>query len=169
MITPSLPTFFIASAMMLPMVGVAVGGNAANLRDHVAGDGLREPLDFLHGHFHRLIDAALDRHRIGARGNRFHALAINRLGQNRGRSGTVTGDVGGLRRHLAHHLGAHILQRILQLDLFGHRHTVFGDRRSAEFLLENDIAASRSEGHFHRVGELVDAAQDRLAGIDHCK
>ena len=145
--------------------GVAVGGNGADLRDHVAGDGLGELLDFLDGHFDGLIDAALDGHRVRARGNRLHALAEDRLRQNRGGGGAVAGDVGGLRRHFAHHLGAHVLERILQLDLFGHRHAVFGDGRSAEFLLENDVAALGAEGHLHRVGELVDAAQDRLAGI----
>ena len=50
-------------------------------------------------------------------------------------------------------------------DLFGHGHTVFGDRRSAVFLFEDDTAASRAESYFHRVGKLIDAAQDRLTGI----
>ncbi len=145
--------------------GIAVGGDAAHLRDHVAGDGLGKLLDFLDGHFDGLVDAALDGHRIGARGDRFDALAVNRLRQNRGRGGAVAGDIGGLRRHFAHHLGAHVLQRILQLDLFGDRNAVLGDGRSAEFLLQNDVASARSEGHFHRIGELVDAAQDRLAGV----
>ena len=122
--------------------GIAVGGDAADLGDHVAGDGLGELLDFFDGHFHGLVDAALDGHRVRARRHRLDAFAEDRLGQNRGRGGAVAGNVGGLRRHFAHHLGAHVLERILQLDLFGHRHAVFGDGRSAEFLFENDIAPS---------------------------
>ena len=121
--------------------GVAVGGNGADLRDHVARDRLGELLDFFDGHFHGLIDAALDGHRIRARGHRLDAFAENRLRQNRRGGGAVAGNVGGLRRHFAHHLGAHVLERILQLDFFRDRHAVFGDGRSAEFLLENDVAA----------------------------
>jgi hypothetical protein len=120
--------------------GVAVGGNSAHLRDHVAGDGLGELLDFLDGHFNGLIDAALNSHGVRAGRDRFDALAVNRLGQNGGRGGAVAGHVGGLRRHFAHHLGAHVLKRILQVDLFGHRHAVFGDGGPAEFLFEHDVA-----------------------------
>ena len=155
--------------MMLPMVESLLAEMLPDLRDHVAGDGLGELLDFLDGNFHGLVDAALDGHRVRARGHRFDALAEDRLGQNRGRGGAVAGDVGGLRRDLAHHLGAHVFERILQLDLFGHRHAVFGDGRSAELLFENDIAPRGAEGHLHRFGELVDAAQDRLAGVRRYK
>src|SRR2546426_11434966 len=42
-----------------------------------------------------------------------------------------------------------------------YRHTVFGDARSAELLLQNNVAALGAEGDLHCVGELVDAAQDR--------
>ena len=145
--------------------GIAIGGNAADLRDHVAGDGLRELLDFFHRHFDGLVDAALDGHRVRARGDRLDAFAEDRLGQNGGGGGAVAGDVGSLRCHFAHHLRAHVLERILQLDLFRHRHAVFGDGRSAELLFENDVASLGAERHLHRLGELVDAAQDRLAGV----
>ena len=151
--------------MMLPIAGVAVGGDAADLGDHVAGDGFGELLDFLDGHFDGLVDAALEGHRIGPRGDRFDAFAVDCLGQNGGRGGAVAGDIGGLRRHLAHHLGAHVFERILQLDLFGDRDPVLGDGRSAIFFLQNDVASTRSEGHFDRIGELVDSAKNRLTGM----
>ncbi len=35
----------------------------------------------------------------------------------------------------------------------------------AELLLDDDVAALGAEGHLDRVGQDVDAAQDRLAGI----
>ena len=47
----------------------------------------------------------------------------------------------------------------------GHRHAVFGDGRAAEFFLENHVAALGAERHLHRIGQLVDAAQNRLTGI----
>ena len=144
---------------------IAVGGNGADLRDHVAGDRLRELLHFLDGHFDGLLDAALQRHRVRAGGNALHAFAEDGLRQDGGGGGAVAGDVGGLRRHFAHHLRAHVLERILQLDFLGDGHAVLGDGRAAELLLEDDVAALGAERDFHRVGQLVDAAQNRLAGI----
>ena len=90
---------------------------------------------------------------------------IDRLGQNGGGGGAVAGDVGGLRSDLADHLGAGVLELVLQLDLLGDGDAVLGDRRRAELLLDDDVAALRSERHLDRVRELVDAAQDRLAGF----
>src|SRR5205085_11677111 len=102
---------------------------------------------------------------FGAGGDRLEALAVDWLGETRGGSGAVAGNVGSLRRHLTHHLGPHVLQGVLELDLFGCGNTVFGDRRPTEFLLENDVAPSRSKSDFHRVGELVDATKNRLSRI----
>ena len=70
-----------------------------------------------------------------------------------------------LRGDLADHLGAHVLDRVLQLDLLGDGDAVLGDRRRAELLLDDDVPALRPEGDLHRVGQLVDAAQDRLPGV----
>ena len=41
---------------------------------------------------------------------------------------------------LAHHLGAHVLVAVLELDLLGHGHTVLGDRGRAPLLVEHDVA-----------------------------
>ena len=145
--------------------GIAVGGNAADLGDHVAGNGLGELLEFFNGYRDRLVDAALDGHRIRARRHRFDAFAENCLGQNRGGGGAIAGDIGGFRRHFAHHPGAHVLERIRQVDFFGYGNAVLGDGRSTELLFENDVASAGTESHLHRVGKLVDTAQNRLAGI----
>src|SRR5688500_4437706 len=75
------------------------------------------------------------------------------------------GRVRRLARDLAHHLRAHVLEWILQVDLLGHRHAVLGDGGGAELAVEHDVAALRTEGDLHRVGELVEAAQDRLTGL----
>jgi hypothetical protein len=48
---------------------------------------------------------------------------------------------------------------------FGYRDAVLGDRRTAELLLQNNVAALGSEGYLYRIRELVDTAQDRLPGI----
>src|SRR5439155_10689879 len=97
--------------------------------------------------------------------NTLHAFAEDGLRQNGRGGGAVAGDVGGLRSNLAHHLRAHVLERILQLDLFGHSDAVFGDGRSAELFLQDDVAALGTQRHLHGVGQLIYTAQDRLAGI----
>jgi hypothetical protein len=174
--TPSLPTFFMASAMMVPMVVVGVGGDGADLSDHVAGDGLGELSEGSAGHgavfgaladdrFDSLVDAALEGHGVRAGGNGLDAFAIDGLGENGGGGGAVAGYVGGLRRHFAHHLGAHVLERILELDFLGYGDAVFGDGGRTEFLFDDDVAALGAEGHFDSLRENIHAAQNRLAGI----
>ena len=112
-----------------------------------------------------LLDAALQRHRIGAGSDGLHAFAIDRLGQNGGGGGAVAGDVGGLGGDFAHHLGAHVLERILQLDFLRHGDAVLGDGRRTEFLLDDDVAALGTERHLHRVGQKIHAAQNRLTRL----
>ena len=80
-------------------------------------------------------------------------------GENGGGGGAVTGEVGGLRGDFAHHLRAHVLELVLELDLLGDGDAVLGDARRAERLVEDDVAALRAERHLHGVGENVDAAQ----------
>ena len=54
----------------------------------------------------------------------FSALAIDRLREDRRRGGAVAGDVGRLGRDFAHHLGAQVLEPVVQLDLLGDGHAV---------------------------------------------
>jgi len=91
---------------------VIVGGNGANLGDHVALDVLVELLDFRNGDFDGLFDAALQSGRAGAGGDSLDALAEDRLCEH-GRSGrAVTGNVGSLGSDFADHLRAHVLEGI---------------------------------------------------------
>ena len=87
------------------------------------------------------------------------------LRQDGGGGGAVAGGVGGLRSNLAHHLRAHVLERILQFDFLGDGDAVLGDGRAAELFLENDVAAAGAKRHLHGISQLVDAAQNRLTGI----
>src|SRR5882757_8435663 len=65
----------------------------------------------------------------------------------------------------APHLGAHVLELVLKLDLLRHRHPVLGDARCAEALVEHDVAALGAERHLHGVGKNVDAAQHLVARL----
>jgi hypothetical protein len=93
-----------------------------------------------------LLDAALHFHRVGASHHVARAFAINRLREHCRRGRAVAGRVRGLARDLAHHLRAHVLERILQVDLLGHRHTVLGDGGGAELLVEDDVCVPSDRG-----------------------
>ena len=165
-ITPSLPTFSIALADHVADFVVAIGGDGADLGDLVVGrDLLGARLDVLDDGFDRLVDAALQVHRVHAGRDRLGAFAHDGLGQHGGGGGAVAGHVIGLGGDFAHHLGAHVLELVGQFDFLGDGHAVLGDARRAEGLVDHDVAALGAQGHLHRVGEDVDAAQHPLAGV----
>ena len=145
---------------------IGVGGDGANL-----GDGL-VVLARLGDFFklgdrgmHRGVYAPLDVHRIGASGNRFQALAKDRLGQHRRGGGAVARHIGGLGSHFLDHLRAHVFELVFQFDFLRHGNPVFGDRRRAKTLLHNDIATLRPQGLFNRVCQDVDASRHARTGV----
>src|SRR5438876_2143992 len=137
-------------------VEIGVRRDGADLRDLLGGGaGLGDLLQLLDHAEHGLVDAALQVHRVHAGGDELHALAHDRLGQDRRGRSAVTGHVGGLGGDFLHHLRAHVLELVLQLDLLGHRHAVLGDGRRDEGALLDDVAAFRPQRHFHGVGQDV--------------
>src|SRR3546814_8943279 len=70
-----------------------------------------------------LLDALLERHRVGAGGHVAQAVAHHRPGQDGGGGGAVTGDVVGLLRDLLDELRADLLVGVLELDLRSEEHT----------------------------------------------
>ena len=134
--------------------GITVGRDCADLGDLFRGRDLLGPaLDVLDDRLDREVDAALQVHRIHAGRHGLAALADNSRSKDGGRGGAVADQVAGLGRHLAHHLRAHVLELVGELDLLGDRHAVLGDPRRAEALVEHDVAALRAQRHLHRVGE----------------
>ena len=69
---------------------------------------------------------------------------VDRLGQDGRGGGAVAGDVAGLLGDGVDELGAHVLERVGQLDLLGDGDAVLGDGRAAERLVEDDVAAGRA-------------------------
>ena len=61
--------------------------------------------------------------------------------------------------------GAHVFVDVFQVDFLGDRHAVFGHRRRAEALLQNHVAALGAERHLDRPGQLGNAAAHRVAGF----
>jgi hypothetical protein len=148
-------------------LGVTVGGDGADLGDLlVRGDFLGVGLEVLDDGVDREIDAALEVHRVHARGHGLGAFAHDRSGQHGRGGGAVAGLVGGTRCDFTHHLRAHVLELVFELDLLGDGDAVLGDARRAERLVEDHVAALRAKGDLHRIGQDVDAAQHAIARID---
>ena len=100
---------------------------------------------------HRHVDiAALERHGIGARFDELEALHEDGLGQYGGRRWCHRPPWSlCLRRDLAHHLRAHVLELAGQLDLLGDGDAVLGDDRRAVALFDDDVARPLgAEGDF---------------------
>ena len=145
---------------------VAVGRNGADLLDFIVGvDLARTPGEIPDHRVHRGIDTAPQIHRVHPGSDRLRALAHDRLGEQGGRGRAVAGNVIGLGGHLAHHLGAHVLELVLELDLLGDGHTILGDARRPEGLVENHHAALGPKRHLDRIGQNVDTPDHARSGI----
>ena len=70
-----------------------------------------------------------------------------------------------LEADFAHHLRAHVLELVGKLDFLRDRHTVLGDARCAEALLDHDVAALGTECDLYGVGEDFDAAKHLVARV----
>ncbi len=164
--TPSLPTFCIASAIILPISASPFAEMVPICCDLGVGrDLLRAGLHVGDHRGHGEVDAALQVHRVHAGGHRLGALADDGMRQDRRGRRAVAGRVIGLRGDLADHLRAHVLELVRELDLLGDGDAVLGDARRAERLVDDDVAALRAERHLHRVRQRVDAAQHAVARI----
>src|SRR5437667_2088455 len=147
--------------------GIAVGGDGADLGDFLVRGDLLGVFHEVGDHgFHSQVDTALQIHRVHAGGNRLGAFTDDRSRQNGRGGGAVAGSVRRLRGDFAHHLRAHVLELVVELDLLGDGDAVLGDAGSAERLVEHDVAALGAERHLDGVGENVDAAQHAVAGIN---
>src|SRR3954447_21616398 len=112
-----------------------------------------------------VLDATLQRHRVGAGGDVAQTLADECLGEDGRGGGAVTGDVVGLLGDLFDELGTDLLERVLELDLLGDGHAVVGDRGGAPLLLQHDVATLGAERHLDRVGQLVHATLEGAASV----
>src|SRR5262249_14138230 len=147
-------------------LAVAVGRNGADLGDFfVRGDLLRVLLKVRNDGFDCEVDTALQVHRVHAGGNRLGAFLHDRLSEHGRGGGAVTGEVSRIRGHFGPDLGDHVLELVGELDVLGDGDTVLGDAGSAERLVEDDIAALRTERHLHGIGEDVDATQHLVACV----
>ena len=166
MITPSLPTLSIASAMVLPIDSSALAEIVPTWAiSLLVVQGLES---FFSSSTTAMTALSMPRFRsIGfmPAATYFMPSLHDRLREHGGGGGAVTGHVGGLGRDFLHHLRAHVLELVLQLDFLRDRHAVLGDGRGAERALEHDVAALRAERDLDGVGEDVDARDHLVAGV----
>ncbi len=111
------------------------------------------------------LDTALEIHRVHAGGNRLGAFLDDRSRKHGRGGGAVAGSVRRLGCDFAHHLGAHVLELVLELDFLGDGDAVLGDAGRAERLVEHDVAALGAERDLHRIGKNIDAAQQARACV----
>ena len=115
---------------------------------------------------HGFVDTSFQFHRIGTGSNVFQANINNGLCQDSGCGRTVSGIISGFGSHFFDHLCTDVGIRIGQFNFFGYAYTVFGDVWSSEFLLNDYIAAFRSEGYFYCICQLVYPFFHQVAGFD---
>ena len=74
-------------------------------------------------------------------------------------------DVAGLLGDGVDELGAHVLERVGQVDFLGDRDAVLGDGRAAEGLVDDDVPAGRPERDADGLGQLLGPGEELLAGV----
>ena len=112
---------------------VVVGADAGDLLHlFLLGQPLGHAFQVLDDGFDGLVDAALDGHRIGAGGDVAQAFLIDGQGQDGRGGGAVAGHVAGLLGDGVDQLGAHVLERVGQVDFLADGDAVLGDGRAAE-------------------------------------
>ncbi len=153
--------------MSLPMVAVVVGRDSSHLLDLavVGAYSLRLALQVFYNLSYSLVNTALQVHWVGACGYVLKAFADDGLCEHGSGSGTVAGYVSSLGSYFLHHLSAHVFNWVFQLNFLGNGYTVLSDGRSAEFLLDDHVAALRAEGYFHGISQSVNATQHLSAGV----
>src|ERR1700704_6477424 len=157
--TPSLPTFFIASARNLPI-------STSPLAEMVPTWAISSfEVTFLEFLTRSATTASTARSIPRFRSIGFMPAATD-LAPSRTIAAASTvavvvpsaGCIGRLGGHFAHHLRAHVLELVFKFDFLGDGDAVLGNAGSAERLVEHDVAALGAERHLHRIVENVDAA-----------
>src|SRR5712672_1592385 len=152
--TPSLPSFCIACAIILPMAASPLAEMVPTWATSAEeATGLAR------------FSMSLTTARTAMSMPRLRSIGFMPAATDLAPSRTVACGVIGLGGDFAQHLRAHVLELVFEFDLLGDGDAVLGDAGCAKTLFDYDVAALRTERHLHRVGENVDAAQHAVAGV----
>src|SRR6188472_1502110 len=162
--TPSLPTFFMASARKRPM-------SASPLAEMVPTWAISSLEVTFFEFFCRSrttasIARSMPRLRVHSGSDCFSAFPDDRVSEDRGSRRAIARDVGCFGCDLAHHLCAHIFELVLELDFRADRHSVLRDARRTVGFVEHDVAAYRTERDADSVREGVNTTKHLVACID---
>src|SRR5262249_59137624 len=116
-------------------------------------------LEFFHNGMDGKVNAALQIHGITTSGNSLGAFAYYGMRKQGCGGGAIAGLIRRFRGNLAHHLRAHVLELVLELNLLRYRDTILGDAWSTERLIEHAIATLGTEAHLDRIAQDTSSAQ----------
>ena len=168
--TPSLPTFSKASAIVAPMVGSLLALMPATW--FICSFEVRRFVTL--SSWAQTAVTAFSMPRLtaiglGPRGDVAQALLVNAQREDGRGGGAVAGAVAGLLGDGVDELRAHVLERVGQVDFLADRDAVLRDRGAAEALVEDDVAAGRPERDADGAGQLVGPLQkllSRFVGVE---
>ena len=184
--TPSLPTFCMASAIILPMASSPLAEmvptwaisslvvttlefflSSCNYENRKLNNNNNNKNKKTHGNdgLDGGSDATAKIGGVDASRDVLEGLGKDGAGEDGGGGGSIAGLVVGLAGDVHHEAGAEVLELVLELDGLGDGDTVLGDLGTAVGLLNDDIAALGTEGDGDGVGELVDTLEHCLAAI----
>src|SRR5450755_2500619 len=145
---------------------IGVRGDRAHLRNRFRIlTRLGELLELFRGRNDRLVDAALQIHRVRTRSDRLQTLADDGLCEHGGGGGSVAVFIGSVGRDFLDHLRAHVLELVFELDFLGDRDAVFGDRGGAEALVEHRVAAFRTQRYLDGIRQNIYTLEHALPGV----
>ena len=104
------------------------------------------------------FDTFFDYHRVSAGSNVFHTFTNHCLCQNGCCSSTIASYVISFGSNFFNQLSAHVFKSVFEINIAGNCYTVISNSRSAEFLLQYDIAAFRSQCYFYCISQCINAA-----------
>ena len=112
-----------------------------------------------------LVDTTFDFNWSHSGRNALEPLANDSISQNCSCCCSVTCNIVCLRSNFTNKLCAHVLIRIFELNFFCNRNTVFCDCWCAEFFVEHNQSATRSESYFYSAGNLLNATKHLFASF----
>ena len=101
------------------------------------------------------INTPLQVHGVNTCRYGFMTFPHNSLGQYGGSCRPITGNISGFRRNFFEHLRPHIGKFVFQLNVFGNRHPIFSNTRSAITLLQNHISTFWTKRGFYCISQHV--------------
>src|SRR5690606_26224237 len=105
---------------------------------------------------YRMLDAALEGHRIDASSDELDPLGVDRLGNHDGRRGSISRDGGSLCSHLLDHLGTHVRHTAFEANVLGHRGAVLGHNGRTPRAVERDIAPAWAKRYLYGISQCIE-------------